>query len=103
MVCGGTNYEWQIVQVHVQFWNRMGRWNDREGGLACRKDIRQEIGSPQASAARSEEVMCSVLPRGRRRIGTNSVLARARVCANNRALLGMQAEISRSCERPSRD
>ena len=55
MVCGGTNYEGQIVQVRVPFRNRMGRWNDREGGLACRQDIRQEIGNPQAGAARSEE------------------------------------------------
>jgi site-specific recombinase XerD len=58
------------------------------------KDIRQETGNPEASASRSQEVVCTVLPRCRRRIGTNSILARARVRTNNRALPGMQTKVS---------
>jgi len=38
--------------------------------------------------------VCTVLPRCRRRIGTNSILAGARVRTNNRALLGMQTTVS---------
>src|SRR6266571_8801276 len=74
----------------MSFRNRLGRRNDGEGCLARREDIRQEIGNPEASASRSQEVVCAVLPCCRRRIGTNSILAGARFRSNNRALLGMK-------------
>jgi hypothetical protein len=38
--------------------------------------------------------VCTVLPRCRRLIGTNSILAGARVPTNNRALPGMQTKVS---------
>ena len=78
----------------VSFRKGVGRRNDGKGCLACREDICQETGDPEASASRSQEVVCTVLPRCRRRIGTNSILAGACFRANNRALPGVQTKIS---------
>jgi integrase len=47
MVCGGANYARQIVQGRVPFRNGMGRRNDREGGLACREEIRKKLEIPK--------------------------------------------------------
>jgi hypothetical protein len=74
--------------------------NDRKTCLARRQDVRQEIGDPEVRSSRSAEVLRQVLSRGRRRIGTNPILVRICVRPNDRALLGVQATISRSRQRP---
>src|SRR5262245_8973880 len=42
-----------------------GRRNDREGCLVRREDIRQETRNPETGASRSQEVVCTLLPRSR--------------------------------------
>ena len=102
MVSCGRNYERQIVQVHVPFRYGMGRRDDREGRLARRQNVREEIGNSEARTSRSQTVVRSVLSRGRWGVGTNPILVGTRVRAIDRALLRMQTAISGGRERSNR-
>ena len=66
MVYGGRDYHGQIVSVRVSFGNRMGRRNDRKGGLARRQDVCEETGDSEARSTRSAKVMRAVLSCRRR-------------------------------------
>src|SRR5262249_9550440 len=58
------------------------------------KTYGKKLEIPKLAPHDLKEVVFTVLPRCRRRIGTNSILAGARVRTNNRALPGTQTKIS---------
>jgi hypothetical protein len=72
--------------------------DDGKGGLAHREGIRQTHWSGEVGAARFAADLCSALPRFGRRVGADPISLGARVRADDRTLLGLQATDSISSQ-----
>ena len=86
--------------------NRMGqtsgRWAQAEGNMACRESCCTARWHQESCSARFETYLRPVVPLGGRRTGANTVPARPCIGSDDRALPGLQAEVSSCGQRQPR-